>query len=250
MITVTGTEIRRTTRSDGAARVKQFRKLITSKNEALLEHRYFRMCRGKEFTHDQVVEVVKQLYCFSVFFERLLTRRITDYSSGQDPRVLELAREHLRDEIGHTRLFHECLAGNGVAPEEIAAIAPRMFTKALFGYLSVTLQHENEYVANVAIVQVMEGIGLKFFSETSRIMGILGMPSGAITHHAEEDEHHPELGFDLVADFDDSTMEDSIRVTHDLYRLMAFVLDEWMGLQPASSSLSRKRRTSRPPRAN
>jgi len=184
------------------------------------------------------------------FFERLLTRRITEYSTGRDQRILDAAREHLREEIGHVRLFHDCLTRNGVAEDAIANIAPMMFTTALFGYLSATLQHENEYVANVAIMQCMESIGGYFFAETSSVMESLGMAADAITHHIEADQHHSEIGADLLVNFDDATMADSVRVTHDIYRLMAFVLDEWMGLQPASGSVSRRRRSSRPPRAN
>jgi hypothetical protein len=244
------TEAMRPRASDGATQVREFRKLLKSKNEALREHKYFRMCRNQELSPQHIVEVVKQLYCFSVFFERLLTRRITEYSTHRDQRILDLAREHLREEIGHTRLFHDCLARNGTNPEEIANVAPKMFTKALFGYLSTTLQHENEYVANVAIMQVMESIGFYFFTETSNAMKAHGMADEAITHHVEADEHHPEIGADLVADFDEATMANSVRVVHDIYRLMAFVLDEWMGLEPSSSSLARRRRTSRPPRTN
>ena len=253
MVMGSGTEPRRLARTDGAARVQEFRKLLASKNEALLEHRYFRLCEKNELPRGHLLEVVKQLYCFSVFFERLLTRRITEYSSSQDQRILELAREHLREEIGHAALFSECLLRNGVSREEIAALAPKMFTKAMFGYLSTTLQHENEYVANVAIVQVMESIGYHFFSRTLGVMRAHDMAADALVHHTEADEHHPELGMDLVAGFDDATMGNSLRVVNDLYRLMAFVLDEWLGLQPASASVegggARKRRTLRP-RAN
>ena len=61
-----------------------------------------------------MLEVVKQLYCFSVFFERLLTRRITEYSSRGDQHLLQMAREHLREEIGHAELFRDCLVNNGI----------------------------------------------------------------------------------------------------------------------------------------
>jgi thiaminase len=233
------TETRRSLRADGAARIKEFRKLLTSKNQALLEHRYFRSCRSGELSPEHLLEVVKQLYCFSVFFERLLTRRITEYSSDRDQRILDLARIHLRDEIGHATLFHDCLTRNGVSSAEIASITPKLFTKAMFGYLSTTLQHENEYVANVAIMQVMESIGYHFFSETLSMMKVHDMAADALVRHTEDDEHHPELGIELVASFDDTTLEHSVRVINDLYRLMAFVLDEWLGLQPASGSIPR-----------
>lgn len=251
MITESGTtEAGRPKNRVADARSNEFRRLLSSKNEALREHKYFRMCRSGELGSQHIVGVVKQLYCFSVFFERLLTRRITEYSTHQDQRILELARQHLREEIGHVCLFHDCLVKNGVPPEAIAEIAPKMFTKSLFGYLSSTLQHENEYVANVAIMQVMESIGCYFFRETSNAMKALGMEHDAVTHHIEADEHHHEIGADLVADFDEVTMTDAMRVVHDIYRLMAFVLDEWMGLEPSSSSLARRRRSSRPPRTN
>jgi thiaminase len=247
------TDTRRSVRADGAARVNEFRKLLSTKNQALLEHRYFRSCRNGELSPAHLLEVVKQLYCFSVFFERLLTRRITEYSSDRDQRILDLARVHLREEIGHATLFHDCLTRNGVSSGEIANITPKMFTKALFGYLSTTLQHENEYVANVAIMQVMESIGYHFFCETLSVMKTHELAADALVRHTEDDEHHPELGLELVADFDDATLADSLRVINDLYRLMAFVLDEWLGLQPASRSIpspeapgpARKRRSLR-----
>jgi thiaminase len=245
-----GTGVRASGLDPGAAQITKLRRLIASKNEALLSHRYFRMCRGNELGREHLIEIVKQLYCFSVFFERLLTRRISDYSSGRDQRILQIARDHLRDEIGHADLFYQCLTRNGVSHDEVMALSPKMFTKAMFGYLTATVQHENEYVSNVAIIQVMESIGYHFFSETLRVMRTHKMAADALVKHTEDDEDHPELGMELVAQFDAPTMASCTRIVHDIYRLMGFVLDEWLGLEPGSPSLGRRRRTSRPPKAN
>lgn len=233
------------------SKVELLRKLIAAKNEELGAHRYFKICRSGDLSREQVVEIVKQLYCFSVFFERLLTRRITEYSSRSDQRLLNMAREHLREEIGHAELFRECLVSNGVASEEVGRVNPKMFTKAMFGYLVATIQHENEYVANVAIMQVMESIGFLFFSETLQVMEAHSLSAQALAHHTEADERHPEMGWEFVPAFDDRTMADCIRVVEDLYRLMGFMLDEWLGLAPASRAPARRARTStRPTRAN
>jgi hypothetical protein len=175
-----------------------------------------------------MLEIVKQLYCFSVFFERLLAARIAGYSSDGDARILTLARRHLHEEIGHADMFRECLAENGVDAGEIAGIAPKLFTKALFGYLEATLRHENEYVANVALIQVMESIGFHFFGETLPVMERHGLSARALEKHVEDDADHPWLGLELIGGFDEATWEDSLRIVRDLYRLMAFTLDEWL----------------------
>ena len=195
---------------------------------------------------------MKNLYCFSIFFERLLARRIAEYSSDRDPRVIQIAREHFRDEIGHAKLFRDCLLGNGVSAVEIEQLSPSMFTKAMFGYLTATIQHENEYVANVAIMQVMEGIGFHFFSATLKVMESQNMLADAMVQHTDDDEDHANLGLELSVEFDKATMKSCQRVVDDLYRLMSFVLDDWMGVHrqpPASLVPQRKPRTSsRPPK--
>jgi len=231
-------------------KVKSLRELIQAKNQALLEHRYFRLCQTGELGREQMLEVVKQLYCFSVFFERLLTRRITEYSSRSNPHLLQMAREHLREEIGHAELFRACLENNGISADEVSEIEPKMFTKAMFGYLVATIQHENEYVTNVAIMQVMESIGFLFFSSTLRAMDAHNLSADALVHHTEADEHHPEMGWDLVPSFDEATMSDCRRVVEDLYRLMGFTLDEWLGLSPTATGTAtrRTRQSNRPAR--
>jgi hypothetical protein len=228
------------------------RQFIEAKNDVLLSHLYFRLCRSKEIGRKQMLEIVKQLYCFSVFFERLLTRRIAEYKSGMDPRVIAIARRHLREEIGHAELFFRCLEKNGVESDALAGLTPKMFTTALFGYLTATIQNENEYVTNVAIMQVMEGIGYHFFSATLEVMQAHGMMADAMQAHSEDDEDHAHWGMELVANFDERTMIDSQRVIADIYRLMGFVLDEWLGLpnHSASAASERRRRTTRPPRSN
>lgn len=234
------------------SKVQSLRELISAKNQTLLEHRYFRLCQTGELDRGQMLELVKQLYCFSVFFERLLTRRITEYSSRADRRLLQMAREHLREEIGHAELFRACLESNGISADEVSNIEPKLFTKAMFGYLVATIQHENEYVTNVAIMQVMESIGFLFFSNTLQAMGAHNLSAEALVHHTEADEHHPEMGWELVPSFDEDTMADCRRVVDDLYRLMGFTLDEWLGLMPtasgATTSARRGRQSSRPAR--
>ncbi|HYQ41185.1 MAG TPA: iron-containing redox enzyme family protein [Polyangiaceae bacterium] len=234
------------------AKVQSLRELIASKNQALLGHRYFRLCQTGELEREQMLELVKQLYCFSVFFERLLTRRITEYSSRGDRHLLQMAREHLREEIGHAELFRACLENNGISADEVFGIEPKLFTKAMFGYLVATIQHENEYVTNVAIMQVMESIGFLFFSNTLQAMKAHNLSADALVQHTEADEHHPEMGWELVPSFDENTMTDCRRVIDDLYRLMGFTLDEWLGLAPtaagASTSARRSRQSTRPAR--
>jgi len=79
----------------------------------LLQHNYFERCRKGDIGREQLLTIVEQLYCFSVFFERILTRRITHYSSTMRYDVLKLARNHLKEEVGHAELFRMCLLANG-----------------------------------------------------------------------------------------------------------------------------------------
>jgi hypothetical protein len=134
----------------------------------------------------------------------------------------------MREEIGHAQMFRDCLIANGVSSSELDDVAPNTFTKAMFGYLTVTIQHENEYVSNVAIMQVMESIGLHFFSATLAVMQRHGMAAEALSQHAEDDEEHSKLGLELAGQFDPRTMSDCKRVIDDIYRLMNFVLEDWM----------------------
>lgn len=229
-------------------RIAEVKNLIQAKNAQLLEHEYFKLCREGQVSRPQLVEVVRQLYCFSVFFERLLARRIAEYSTAMDPRVITMARDHMREEIGHAQMFADTLRANGSSSAEIDRLEPAMFTKAMFGYLTVTIQHENEFVSNVAIMQVMESIGYHFFSATLGVMRQHEMLADAMVQHSEDDEHHSELGLDLLAELDARTMRDCKRVIEDIYRLMGFVLNEWLGTRPyAQPQPPRRRRTSRPP---
>jgi hypothetical protein len=203
---------------------------LTNRQGMLLAHRYFQLCWSGGLSRIQLLEIIKQLYCFSVFFERLLTLRIARYSSGMDPRILKAARQHLREEIGHAELFQRCLLSNGVSQSEMSAVLPRMFTKALFGYLLATVLHENEYVVNVAIMQVMEGIGHSFFKATLEVMKSHDMMTSVMQQHSEDDEEHSRIGLELADEFDGETMAHCHRVVDDLYDLMRHVLDEWLGL--------------------
>jgi hypothetical protein len=210
---------------------------LAHENEILLKHRYFELCATRGIGREQTLEIVKQLFCFSVFFERVLTRRLAEYSSQKDPRVAEIARHHLREEIGHSILFRECLLENGMSDDEIERIDPKMFTKALFGYLLATVAHESEHVTNVAIMQVMETIGYHFFRSTLEVMKGHGMLSRAFVEHADADEDHRHLGLDLAASFDEQTMNNCRRIIEDIYRLMGFVLSEWLDEPLDSASL-------------
>jgi pyrroloquinoline quinone (PQQ) biosynthesis protein C len=214
------------------------RGLVEQKNRELLEHRYFRMCRTRAIDRAQMLDVVKQLYCFSVYFERILARRITEYSSGKDPEILAIARAHMREEIGHAELFRECLEANGISRSEVYSLEPAMFTKAMFGYLTVTIQHENEYVSNVVIMQVMESIGYHFFSETLRMMQAHSMVAEAMLQHSEDDMEHANLGADLISKFDETTARDCRRTINDIYRLMPLVFDEWLGLNQDEEAIT------------
>lgn len=231
-----------------AENITRIQQRIETKNRELLKQRYFQLCRTKEITRSQVIEVIKQVYCFSFFFERLLSRRIADSAEGGDARVLAIARHHLREELGHVLLFQECLNENGVPDRELAQIKPTTFTKAVFGYLLATIQHENEYVANVAVIQVMETIGSLFFAATLEAMQGHGMPANALFQHSEEDAEHASLGLDLLGDMDEPTLRDCERVIDDLYRLMGLMFEEWSGYAVAvrRSVPPRRRRSIRP----
>lgn len=224
-------------RNTGAARVQsqapnvsKILDCLDAHDEVLLAHTYFQLCETGQLDRERLLDVVKQLYCFSIFFERVLTRRLAEFSSHQDQQIAQIARGHLRDEIGHAELFRQCLLANGVSAQEIDGVAPKMFTKALFGYLLATIAHENEYVSNVAIMQVMETIGYHFFRTTLHVMKMHEMLDKAFIAHAEDDEEHRHLGLDLAATFDERTMADSLRIISDVYRLMSFVLTEWLDM--------------------
>ena len=213
-----------------ASQIDDIEKLVAKENEGLLTHRYFQLCRTRSVNRSQAIDIVKQLYCFSVFFERIIAQRIARYSSGMDGRVLRLARQHMREEFGHPDMFRECLMKNGVTATELTRISPKMFTKAMFGYLMATVLYENEFVSNIAIMQVMEKIALHFFQETLLVMESHDLTTTAFRQHSEDDELHSTLGLDLAASFDIQTMASSRRIIEDLYRLMGFVLDEWLSI--------------------
>jgi hypothetical protein len=168
-----------------------------------------------------------------------------------DPRILRLARQHLLEEGRHVDRFRSCLENNGVSATELDDLNPKMFTKALFGYLLATVQHDTEYVANIALMQVMESISPPFFTATYGAMAAHSMSAtGIIREHANEE--HANLGFEFIDDFDERTMADAQRIIDDVYRLFGFMLDDWMGRDAVSKSMPapRRRRSSRPPRSN
>jgi hypothetical protein len=77
-------------------------------------------------------------------------------------------------------------------------------------------------------MQVMESIGYHFFRSTLDVMKRHGMMSEAFAAHSEADEDHRFLGSDLVGSFDAQTLAASLRIIDDIYRLMGYVLDEWL----------------------
>lgn len=213
------------------ARGRQLQALIDEQNALLLsQHPYFIRCRSRQIDRKQAIELVKHLYCFSVFFERLLARRVTEHSSLKDPSVLALARKHLAEEIGHADLFRECLVANGLSSNDVDRLTPSAFTKAMFGYLTVTIQYESEYVSNVAIMQVMESIGFHFFAATLTMLESHGIVAHAIALHAAADVDHAQLGVDLLTKVAPELMDDCRRIVYDIYQLMSFVLAEWLGV--------------------
>jgi hypothetical protein len=236
----------------GPGKIAALQRVIDEKNQALLHHRYFRLCRARELTRKQTLEIVKQLYCFSVFFERLLTRRIAEYTSGKDERIIQIARRHLREEIGHAELFWQCLEANGVSRDELVRMTPKMFMKTMFGYLTAMIQHEGECVSNVVILQVLRNIRVGVSSMTLEVMRQHGLTAKAMEEHSEDDEEHAHIAVELAASFDERKFSDCRRVIGDLYQLMEFVLDEWLAVhdEPPSAAPERKRRSSRPPRSN
>jgi tryptophan halogenase len=205
-------------------------------DEVLLGHAYFALCEDGAIDRASLLEVIKQMYCFSVFFERILTRRMAMYCTDMDPRIGDIARSHLRDEIGHAALFRECLLENGISRQEMDQVAPKMFTKAMFGYLLATVDHENEYVTNVAIMQVMETIGYHVFRATLGVLRAHGMLARAFVDHADADEDHRHLGLELADSFDEGTMRACLRTVDDLYRLMGFMLTEFLADAPFVTS--------------
>ncbi len=220
--------VRRIDNPTGARRIEAIRQQVEMRTAALAQHRYFDLCRQKQIGRSQIMGVIEQLYCFSVFFERLLTLRIARYTSQMDPRVLTIARKHLSEEFGHADLFRRCLVDNGMSPDQVVRIRPKMFTRALYGYLSAIINHENEFVGNVAIMQAMESLGYQFFSATLPVLQHHKMMSTAMQAHSEDDEEHSKLGLEFAEQFDDDTLKMSLNTISDLYRLMGYVLDEWL----------------------
>jgi hypothetical protein len=175
------------------------------------------------------MEIIEQMYCLSIFFERLLTLRIARHSSDMDWRVLRLARQHLHEEFGHPELFRQCLIDNGVAAGAIARIRPTLFTRALYGYLLATITHENEYVTNAAMTQAMENLAVLCFTATLPLAEHHKIIGKVLAHHSEHDDEHALLGIDLAHEVDEETFKRSLAAIRELHRLMGFVLDEWLG---------------------
>ncbi len=202
--------------------------LLDQQMAALLDHPYFQACRLGTISPAHMLKIMKNLYGFSVYFERLLTRRISHYNSQMNEDLLRIAKQHLREEIGHSDLFRDCLMQNGVDAVEISAIQPTRYTKAIFGYLLATIEYENEYVTNIAVIQVLEIIGFHFFSATLKVMQKCGFSANAFQAHSEDDAGHLLLGLENCADMDEPTQKDCKRVILDLFGLFDDMFTEWM----------------------
>jgi hypothetical protein len=207
--------------------VTELSAFVADRLQGLLSHPYFEACRSGTIERDRVIRIIKQLYCQSVFFERIITLRLARFTSRTPPEIVRTARRHLQEEIGHPGMFLECLAANGATQAEIDAITPSMMTKTLFGYLLATIEYEREEVSNVAVFQVMESAAYHFFSATLGLMRLHGFSLRGFEEHASADEDHSTLGSDVIAQFDAATMKDSRRIIADLFRLMTITLDEW-----------------------
>lgn len=201
---------------------------VSRRMDELARSKYFQLCRSGELTRGQLLRVIEQLYCFSTLFERILTRRLGTFTSRSPDALVQMARRHLQEEIGHAELFRGSLLRNGLTPDQIQRLTPTAHTKALFGYLLATLEYEHELVTNVAIMQVMELIGLRFFECSFSAMEQYGVEASALAAHAHDDQAHANLGLELCRELDERTLADAIRVIDDLFRLMASVLDEWV----------------------
>ena len=194
----------------------------------LLDHPYFKTCQRGDISKPQMVQIMKNLYGFSVYFERILTRRISHYNSRMDHELLLIAKKHLREEIGHADMFRDSLLSNGVSATEIRDIEPTRYTKAIFGYLLATIEYENEYVTNIAVIQVLELIGYHFFTTTLEVMKKNGFSSSAFQAHSDDDTTHSLLGLEHCAAMDEVSLKDCKRVILDLFGLFHDMLSEWL----------------------
>ncbi|HYD79911.1 MAG TPA: iron-containing redox enzyme family protein [Paucimonas sp.] len=175
-----------------------------------------------------MLETLKQIHCFSAYYERLITRRLATFRMNTNRDLLSTARHHLMEEIGHPDLFRACLIANGLSDGECDEIVPGTHTKALFGFLLATIDYEDEYVGSVAMLQAMESIGKIFFDATLASMRAVGMAADVFAAHSEADNDHAELGYDELADCDPYTIKDCIRVIDDIYVLMDHFLDQFI----------------------
>jgi hypothetical protein len=74
----------------------------------------------------------------------------------------------------------------------------------------------------------MGSLGYQFFSATLPVLQHHKMMSVAMQQHSEDDEEHSQLGIEFAEQFDDDTLKTSLTTISDLYRLMGYVLDEWL----------------------
>jgi hypothetical protein len=211
-----------------ADRTGSIKRRLDSRMATLRRHSYFKRCHSGALTAPQLLGVAEQLYCFSVYFERLLTRRLSMLPSRTNATILEISRQHLAEEIGHAKIFRGYLQSHGLTAAQVDALAPKTYTRALFGYLLATLEYENEFVANIAIVQVMELIALNFFTATRAAINKVGLGDGPFELHSVADDGHAELGLELCGGFDEHTLQASETAIDDLFVLMPHVFEEWL----------------------
>jgi hypothetical protein len=196
--------------------------------EKLLKTPFFTACRAGRVGRPEMLAILPQLYTFSLYFERIITRRVATYSTRAEPVLLEKAREHMVDEIGHARMFHDVLRSVGWSSERIEAIKPSGMTKAVFGYMLATIDYDDALVTNVAIMQVLETIGQHFFSHSLEIMKELGLPLKSMQAHTEADDEHSLIGYDLYDQMDAKTLDHALHVVRELFSLMARMITSWL----------------------
>ena len=143
--------------------------------------------------------------------------------------LLQHARRHLSEELGHAELFGACLLDAGCTLADLRALEPQLMTKALYGYLLVAVEDENEYISNIAVFQVMEAIGQCFFAATMQAIQAHGLPQEVFAAHSDGDDGHALLGIEQCEGFDEEHMQRSALIIHDLFQLMPLVFDAWMG---------------------
>lgn len=214
--------------SEGQRKLAEILKLVDGHMESLLRHDYFQACRAGALGRSQMVTILQQLYCFSRLFERLITRRLATLSPRAPESIIDVARQHIRDEIGHPAMFRRVLLDLGMTREECNRLVPSAHTMALYGYMLVLMEDESEIVFSVAMFQFLEAAGFQFFNAMLPLIAQIGEARHAFVEHAEHDAGHEMMGLEDVILFDEQVRVDCQRVLPNLFCLAENVLKEWM----------------------